>query len=111
MPSLTTPDRCCVIRSSYVCPLRSISTAHQHRRHHDCVQSIYSDGLYRMEILDRLSVCLGKGHVAAHVSSRAARLHPADHIAFCQVLVFKADGRMRIDSALFQHPQRLPGEP
>src|SRR5664279_3546681 len=64
-----------------------------------------------MEILDRLPVYLGKGHVATHVSSSAARLQPAHNIAFRQVLVFQAYRRMGEDASFFQHAQRLPRYP
>src|SRR5208337_347349 len=61
-----------------------------------------------MEVLDRVPVRLGKGHVATHVSSSAARLQPAHNIAFRQVLVFQAYRRMGEDASFFQHAQRLP---
>src|SRR5271165_6650303 len=61
-----------------------------------------------MEVLDRLPGCLGKGYVATHVSSSAARLQPTHHIAFRQVLVFQAYRRMGENASFFQHAQRLP---
>jgi len=86
--------------SCLVCHVNS----HQNGGHHNCMQAIYSDGLHRMEVLDRLPVCLGKGHVATHISSSATRLQPAHNIALRKVLVFQAHRRMGKDASFFQHP-------
>src|SRR5271157_6062172 len=64
-----------------------------------------------MEVLGRLPVCLGKGHVATHISSSATRLQPAHNIAFRQVLVFQTYCRLCENPSFFQHPKRLPREP
>src|SRR5271157_2144918 len=61
-----------------------------------------------MQPLDWLPIFLGEGDVAPHISDRAARLQPAHHIAFRQVLVFQAHRRMGEDASFFQHAQRLP---
>ena len=61
----------------------------------------------RMEVLDWQAIFCGERDVSPQVSDRAARLQPAHHIAFRQVLVFQAYRRMGKDSSFFQHPQLL----
>jgi hypothetical protein len=85
--------------------------SHQHWRHNDRMKTVHSDCLYWMQTLDCIAIFSCKGDVSPQVSDRTARLQPTHDIAFRQVLVFQAHGRMGKDSSFSQHSQRLPRKP
>ena len=92
-------------------PLAQHLDSHQHRRHDDRMKTVHSDRLYWMQTLHCLAIFLREGDVSPQVSDRSAGLQSTHDIAFRQVLVFQAHGRMGKDSSFFQHSQRLPREP
>ena len=56
---------------------------------------------YEAPPLERLTIFLGEGDVSPKFSDRTSRLQPAHHIAFRQVLVFRAHWRMGKNASLF----------
>ena len=72
------------------------------------MKTVHSDCLYRMKTLDCVAIFSCKGDVSPQVSDRTTGLQPTYHIAFREVLVFQAHGRMGKDSSFFQHSECLP---
>jgi hypothetical protein len=84
--------------------------SHQRGCYHDCMQTVDSDGLDRMQVLDGLSVRLCERNVPAKIPDCATRLQSAYHVSLCQVLVFQAYCWLDEDSSVLQHPKLVSRE-
>src|SRR5215472_17720314 len=79
-------------------------------RYDNGVQTVHSNGLDWVQILQWFAVFTSESNVATNISCRTARFESTDHITLRQLLMFDTEQGVSVDASFFEYPHRPPGE-